>query len=92
MDSQRLGADLEALVTELIASGRYASREDVLRQGVRLLGEQAKLLARLDHRVAQGLDDVRAGRVEDAEIVFERLISRYEAQASAAATKAKSAA
>lgn len=90
MDSQGLGSDLEALVTELIESGRYASREDVLRQGVRLVGEQEKWLAKLDHRLAQGLDDVRAGRVEDADVVFERLIARYDARA--AASSAKSAA
>ena len=86
MDSHSLNSQLETMVDELVESGRFASREEVLLEGVRLLGERERLLAKLDERLAQGLADVKAGRSEDAEIVFERLIAKYEAKASAAAS------
>jgi antitoxin ParD1/3/4 len=85
MDNHGLGPDLEALVEELLEAGRFTSREDVLREGVRLVGERERLLAELDQRLSKGLADVRSGDVEDAEAVFERLIARYENTAKSAA-------
>jgi antitoxin ParD1/3/4 len=92
MDIHSLGPELEALVDELMESGRFASRGDVLREGVRLVGERERLLAKLDDRLSNGLADVAAGRTEDAEIVFDRLIAKCEAQAATAANSVKPAA
>jgi antitoxin ParD1/3/4 len=46
--SARLGPRLEACVASLVASGRYRSRSEVLREGVRLVEEREKRLAALD--------------------------------------------
>ena len=76
-----LGSDFEAKVDALVAQGRFASREDVVREGLRLIEERdaeterqrADLWAKLD----EGLADVEAGRLLDAEEVFDRLQERY---------------
>lgn len=61
--SVELGKSLERVVDDLVASGRYNSRSEVLREGVRLVQEREARLAALDASVAQGLADADAGRV-----------------------------
>ena len=81
LDRQTLGE-----LDDLVASGRFASREDVVREAVRLLQEregvdEAVDLDSLDPEtraaVEAGLADIEAGRTEDAEVVFARLQERY---------------
>ena len=43
-----LGDKLENFVTSLVATGRYASEDQVLREGVRLIQERETRLATLD--------------------------------------------
>ncbi|AVA20556.1 type II toxin-antitoxin system ParD family antitoxin [Rhizobium sp. LEGMi198b] len=76
--SANLGKRLESYVDELVTSGRYNSRSEVLREGVRLVEEREKRLAALDTAIAQGLADVKAGRVEPLEEVAARLTAKYE--------------
>jgi antitoxin ParD1/3/4 len=76
--SANLGQRLESYVDELVTSGRYNSRSEVLREGVRLVEEREKRLAALDAAIAQGLADVEAGRVEPLEEVAARLTAKYE--------------
>lgn len=52
-DSIDLG-NLESVVTQLIESGRYNSRSEVLREGVRLVEEREKRLEALDAALAKG--------------------------------------
>jgi len=73
MISADLGATLEAFVTSLVESGRYNSKSEVLREGVRLVEEREARLAALNAALAEGLADVEAGRGAPAEEVFERL-------------------
>jgi antitoxin ParD1/3/4 len=40
-----LGDELEEFVTNLVASGRYGSKREVLQEGVRLVQEREALLA-----------------------------------------------
>ena len=47
--SADLGEKLEAVVNDLVANGRYNSKSEVLREGVRLVQEREAALARL-HR------------------------------------------
>ncbi|OLP52496.1 addiction module antitoxin [Rhizobium rhizosphaerae] len=75
--SANLGDRLEGYVSELVKTGRYNSRSEVLREGVRLVEEREKRLAALDAAIARGLADVDAGRVKPVEEVAERLRAKY---------------
>jgi antitoxin ParD1/3/4 len=79
--SVNLGEQLEAFITEAVKTGRYGSRSEVLREGVRLVQEREAAWVRLDAEIQKGIDDAEAGRSEDAEIVFDRLIAKYSAMA-----------
>ena len=78
-----LGSKLEAFVAKLVASGRYNSKSEVLREGLRLLHERETRLAALDAALAEGLADIEAGRVRPADEVFDRLKAKYRAMAEA---------
>ncbi|GMP05217.1 MULTISPECIES: type II toxin-antitoxin system ParD family antitoxin [Bradyrhizobium] len=80
--SADLGEALENFVTKLVASGRYHSKSEVLREGVRLIQEREARLAVLDAAVARGLDDAEAGRVKPSSEVFDRLEAKLAGKAS----------
>lgn len=75
--SAELGKRLESVVDELVGNGRYNSKSEVLREGVRLVQEREKRLAILDAALAKGIVDADAGRVKPAEEVFDRLEAKY---------------
>ncbi|MEI9418834.1 MULTISPECIES: type II toxin-antitoxin system ParD family antitoxin [unclassified Mesorhizobium] len=79
--SADLGTRLEDLVNQLVSSGRYNSKSEVLREGVRLVEEREKRLAALDAALANGLSQANAGRVKSADEVFDRLEAKYKAMA-----------
>lgn len=79
MISADLGATLETFVGELVASGRYNSKSEVLREGVRLIQDREARLVALQQAIARGDADVEAGRVTDAAEVFDRLEAKYRA-------------
>jgi antitoxin ParD1/3/4 len=81
--SADLGENLEKVVTDLVENGRYNSKSEVLREGVRLVQEREARLRELDAKIQAGLDDVEAGRMKPLEEVFERLEAKYEAMAKA---------
>jgi antitoxin ParD1/3/4 len=76
--SVNLGLKLEAYVDDLVKSGRYNSRSEVLREGIRLVEEREKRLAALDAALARGLADVEAGRVKPLREVADRLKAKYK--------------
>jgi len=78
MISVDLGSGLEAYVNDLVKSGRYNSRSDVLREGVRLVQEREARLAALDAALGRGIADADAGRVKPAAAVFDRLAEKYQ--------------
>lgn len=82
--SANLGSQLEGYVTDLVKSGRYNSRSEVLREGVRLVEEREKRLMALDVAIARGLADADAGRVKPIGDVATRLAAKYRATAQAA--------
>ena len=77
--SADLGEKLESVVTDLVKNGRYNSKSEVLREGVRLVQEREAALARLDAALARGIADADAGRFRPAEDVFAELRAKYEA-------------
>lgn len=79
MISAELGARLEAFVTKLVESGRYGSKSEVLREGVRLVEEREKRLALLDAAIERGLADIETGRTHALEDVTDELLQRYGA-------------
>lgn len=76
-----LGAPLEKFVSGLVASGRYRSPDEVLREAVRLFQDHETRLAALDSAIERGLADVSAGRVTPAADVFDALEAKYQAMA-----------
>lgn len=80
--SADLGNHLEEYVNELVTKGRYNSKSEVLREGVRLVQERETKLAALDAAIARGLADVEAGRTRPADEVFDRLEAKYKAKSA----------
>jgi antitoxin ParD1/3/4 len=81
--SANLGQHLEDYVTELVKTGRYGSRSEVLREGVRLIEEREKRLAVLDAAIVRGIADLEAGRVTTSQQVRDELVAKYRALATA---------
>lgn len=79
--SADLGDKLEAFVSSLVASGRYNSKSEVLREGVRLIQEREARLAALDAAIARGVADAEAGRLKPVDAVFDRLAAKYRGAA-----------
>jgi antitoxin ParD1/3/4 len=82
--SADLGKTLEKFVTKLVASGRYHSKSEVLREGVRLIQEREARLAALDASIARGAADTDANRVKSTSEVFDNLESKLKAKTKAA--------
>jgi antitoxin ParD1/3/4 len=82
--SADLGKTLEKFVTKLVATGRYHSKSEVLREGVRLIQERETRLAALDASIARGVADADAGRVKSISEVFHNLEAKLQAKAKTA--------
>ena len=66
-----LGPQLEAVVGDLIENGRYGSKSEVLREGVRLVQEREARLAAFHAAIDAGLADAEAGRTIPMEQAFD---------------------
>jgi antitoxin ParD1/3/4 len=74
--SADLGDQLEGVVEKLVKNGRYNSKSEVLREGVRLVQEREARLAELEAALARGIADAEAGRVIPMDEAFARLRDR----------------
>lgn len=74
-----LGNQLEAFVSKLVKAGRYGSRSEILREGVRLVHERETRLAALDASIARGIADADTGRVHDIDDAAAKLDAKYAA-------------
>lgn len=81
MISADLGQQLERYVAELVGSGRYGSKSEVLREGVRLIQDREAQLAALDVAIARSLAEADDGQGGNAKDVFDRLEAKYRAMA-----------
>jgi antitoxin ParD1/3/4 len=84
--SYTLGKHFEAFVQAQLASGRYGNASEVLRDALRLMEAREKHIAALDAAIDRGVADVEAGRVYDADEVFDELEARYAAMEKAKTT------
>ena len=71
-----LGARLEAFVDQMVKTGRYNSRSEILREGVRVIHERETRLAALDAAIERGIADADAGRVYEIGDVLEHIEAR----------------
>ncbi|ANH69985.1 hypothetical protein [Mitsuaria sp. 7] len=78
-----LGPELEAIVLDLIESGKYSSRTQVLRDSEELRAWRAAQLKELDDSITRGKAQAAAGEGESVEAVFGPLIAKYRAMANA---------
>jgi len=84
MISADLGKQLESYIQQLVETGRYGSKSEVLREGVRLVQDRETRLAALDASIMRGIADGDAGRTKPASDVFDRLEAKYSAMADTA--------
>lgn len=79
MISAELGKPLESYVQELVSSGRYGSKSEVLREGVRMIQERETQQEAFKALIMQGMADIEAGRTHSAEDVFSSMRERIQA-------------
>lgn len=82
--SAELGETLEKVVNDLVEHGRYNSKSEVLREGVRLVQEREARNKILDALLQEAEEDIAAGRTYPAEEVFEEMRAIIRAQANKA--------
>jgi antitoxin ParD1/3/4 len=79
--SADLGPVLEKFVDTLVETGRYNSKGEVIREGIKLVQEREARSAALHAEIELGLDDIRARKTFPAQEVFDRLEAKYTAMA-----------
>lgn len=82
--SVNLGVHLDGVVETLVTTGRYGSRSEVLRAGVRLVHERESRLEAFEAALAEGMADAEAGRARDADEVFDELEAEFGSESQGA--------
>jgi len=77
-----LDPQLEAAIERLMASGRYGSRVEAVREVLLEAGRVQSWAAKVNAGIERGIADAEAGRLVDAETVRRELKSRYAAMPS----------
>jgi len=80
--SVELGHQLESFVAQLVKTGRYNSRSEILREGVRLIHERETRLAALDASIMRGIASADAGQVHELDEVAAKLDAKYARMAA----------
>ena len=69
-----LGAHFDAFIDAQLASGRYGDAEEIVRDGLRLLENRERRANALAAALHEGLADAQAGRLHEADAVFDELL------------------
>jgi antitoxin ParD1/3/4 len=77
-DRPQLSGEDETFIDEVLSSGRYASRSEVLDEGLGVVREREARIAAVRAAVQQGLDDVKAGRVVDLQEGFAEIYAMLD--------------
>jgi antitoxin ParD1/3/4 len=78
--SYELGSQLSLFVEDLVAAGRYNSKSEVVREGLRLLQEREQLRAIKLEEVRKAFQEgINSGRGKTVDEVFDRLEAKYTA-------------
>ena len=72
-DISSLRSEFESAMDALVESGRYPSREDVLREGVRLVQDREARLARFEAKIAKSIASADRGDVVDLDVAFDQV-------------------
>jgi len=82
--SYELGSQLSLFVQDLVAAGRYNSKSEVVREGLRLLQEREQVRQiKLDELRKAFQEGINSGRGGTAEVVFDGLEAKYAAMIAA---------
>lgn len=77
-----LTPELEQFIQSQIAGGKYASTEDVIIAGIKLLEERERIykgrFEELKREIAIGVEQLERGEVIDGEIVFRQLEQKLQ--------------
>ncbi len=71
-----LTPELEKFVADTVATGRYNSASEVVREGLRKLEEEENWKEYAKAKIAKGLEDVAAGRIVTEEQLLQDLRQR----------------
>ncbi len=75
-----LTRDLEKFIARKLATGRYGSASEVIREGLRLLADEDDWKAEARRKVAQGLAELKAGKALDGDEVVAEILGRIRAR------------
>jgi antitoxin ParD1/3/4 len=75
--SAEIGTRLETFVDDLVKNGRYGSKSEVIREGLRLVEEREKALASFDASLMQAIAEADAGLGIPIDEAFAELRHRY---------------
>jgi antitoxin ParD1/3/4 len=64
--------ELEQFIQAQLASGRFASADDVINEAFKLLQEREQRIEELRQKIALGTEQIAKGQVTDGEVVFAR--------------------
>ena len=74
--SVNLGNQLEAFITEAVKNGRYGSRSEVLREGVRLVQEREAKWTRFEAEMREAIAQGDAGDTIPLDEAFDRVLAK----------------
>jgi antitoxin ParD1/3/4 len=77
-DQSQLGLEDEAYIEEAVRSGRYASRAEVLREGLQQLRQHEARRARFEAEVQKGIDSLDRGEGIPLEEAFAKVRASLE--------------
>lgn len=70
----RLTEQQEQLIQRLVAEGHYLTASEVVREGLRLLEHELAWKADVRRKIAEGMEDLKAGRVVDGEKAVKEIL------------------